>query len=65
MTRATTEHRDTQIFQKICNVKFAQERNIFQFSVQESEILHVKHSAIEQSLLQVVSNQRNLIKLVA
>ena len=64
MTRATTELHDTQIFQQICNVKIVQERNIFPvFSSKESEILHVKHSAIEQSLLQAVSNQ-NLIKLI-
>ena len=42
MTGATTELRDTQIFQQIFNVKFVQERNIFPvFSSKESELLHV------------------------
>ena len=56
MTSATTELRDTQIFQQICNVKFVQKRNIFPvFGSKESELIHVKHSAIEQNFLQVTT----------
>ena len=40
MTSATTELRDTQIFQQICNVKSVQKRNIFPvFGSKESELL--------------------------
>ena len=57
MTSTTTEPRDTtEIFQQICNVKFVQERNIFPVvGSKESELLHVKHSAIEPNLLQVTT----------
>ena len=58
MTRATTELPDTHplILQQICNGNFVQEQNIFSvFGSNESELLHVKHSAIDQNLLQVTT----------
>ena len=57
MTKATTELRDAVISTDlICSVKFVQERNIFPvFGSKESELLHVKHSAIEQNLVQVTT----------
>ena len=45
-----------QIFQQICNIKPVQKRNIFPvFGSKESELIHVKHSTIEQNLLQVTT----------
>ena len=54
ITRSTTTElsRDTH--------KFVQERNIFPvFGSKESELIHVKHSTIEQNLLQVTTCQQS------
>ena len=61
MTSTTTEPRDTtEIFQQICNAKFVQERNIFPVvGSKQSELSHVKHSAIEQNLLQFATCQQS------